>query len=92
MSIDRYYAMSDDRVEKLCLEYVQRFIDDSKRERLGEEVSDQHIEALADWIYRWEDDLVGPFELTQVEISDIHDECGNHPKKKRCCALENRGP
>ena len=61
-------------------EYVSHF--QLRQEQLAARVSDQHILELADKIIRWEEDLVGPLELTREEINDIHEETSK-PKLKR---------
>ena len=61
-------------------EYVSHF--QLRQEQLAARVSDQHILELADKIIRWEEDLVGPLELTGEEINDIHEEI-TKPKLKR---------
>ena len=71
-------------MSQVFLEYVDHFIPDvSKRRWLDEVVSDADILTVAEDIFEWEDKLVGPLELTQQEISDIHEESGNRPKLKR---------
>ena len=61
-------------------EYASHF--QLRSDELAARVSDQHILELADKIIRWEEDLVGPLELTREEISDIKEEI-NKPKLKR---------
>ena len=66
--------------EKKYQEYARYF--QLRPEQLAARVSRQHILELADKIIHWEENLVGPLELTKEEINDIHEEI-NKPKLKR---------
>lgn len=59
----------------LLSDYVNRFIpDENKRRKLKDDITDQDFVKIAEDMVEWEEKLAGPFEMTEREIKDIHEE------------------
>lgn len=55
----------------------------NQQQRLKEMISYQDLLKIAEVIIDWEEKLVVPLELNQVDISDIHSKCHQSPELER---------